>query len=131
MQQTNESGIEKKVMVDIESWACFLGITRATIASYERTRGEYWQQFIAVVKNGIAAAKKEAAFHGQLQPMIAVFDLANNHNYKNTNEFKLEVEPKKPEGITSQTPEEIAAKYGKILTDGEPLQFPDVPEVPD
>ena len=116
-------------MVDIESWACFLGITRATIASYERTRGEYWQQFIAVVKNGIAAAKKEAAFHGQLQPMIAVFDLANNHNYKNTNEFKLEVEPKKPEGITSQTPEEIAARYG--LASGEPLQLPDVPEVPD
>lgn len=97
VQQTNESGIEKKVMVDIESWACYLGITRATIATYERTRGEYWQQFIAVVKNGIAAAKKEAAFHGQLQPMIAVFDLANNHNYKNTNEFKLETVPKEPE----------------------------------
>ena len=64
VQRTNESGIEKKVMVDIESWACFCGITRATIATYERTRGEYWQQFIAVVKNGIAAAKKEAAFHG-------------------------------------------------------------------
>lgn len=97
VQQTNASGIEQKVMVDIESWACFLGITRATIATYERTRGEYWQQFIAVVKNGIAAAKKEAAFHGQLQPMIAVFDLANNHNYKNTNEFKLETVPKEPE----------------------------------
>lgn len=97
VQRTNESGLEKKVMIDIESWACFLGITRATIATYERTRGEYWQQFIAVVKNGIAAAKKEAAFHGQLQPMIAVFDLANNHNYKNTNEFKLEVEPKEPQ----------------------------------
>lgn len=97
VRQTNASGIEKKVMVDIESWACFLGITRATIATYERTRGEYWQQFIAVVKNGIAAAKKEAAFHGQLQPMIAVFDLANNHNYKNTNEFKLETTPKEPE----------------------------------
>ena len=38
VQQTNASGIEKKVMVDIESWACFLGITRATIATYERTR---------------------------------------------------------------------------------------------
>lgn len=97
VQQTNKSGIEKKVMVDIESWACFLGITRATIVNYERTRDEYWQQFISIVKNGIAAAKKEAAFHGQLQPMIAVFDLANNHNYKNTNEFKLETVPKEPE----------------------------------
>lgn len=97
VQHTNESDIKKKVMVDIESWACFLGITRATIATYERTRGGSWKEFIAVTKNGIAAAKKEAAFHGQLQPMIAVFDLANNHNYRNTNEFKLEVEPKEPE----------------------------------
>lgn len=97
VQKVNESGIEKKVMVDIESWACYLGTTRATIATYERTRDEKWQEFIAVTKNGIAAAKKEAAFHGQLQPMIAVFDLANNHNYKNTNEFKLETAPKEPE----------------------------------
>lgn len=81
----------KKVIVDIESWSCYLGITRATIATYERTRNSDWKQFIAVVKNGIAAVKKEAAFHGQLQPMIAVFDMANNHDYKNTNEFKLNV----------------------------------------
>lgn len=83
----------KKVIVDIESWACYLGITRATIATYERTRSIGWKQFIAVVKNGIAAVKKEAAFHGQMQPMIAVFDMANNHDYKNTNEFKLNVSP--------------------------------------
>lgn len=94
--QTINSGDDdsKKVIVDIESWACYLGTTRATIATYERTRSEDWKQFIAVVKNGIAAVKKEAAFHGQMQPMIAVFDLANNHSYKNTNEFKLEVDTK-------------------------------------
>lgn len=94
--QTINSGDDdsKKVIVDIESWACYLGTTRATIATYERTRNEDWKQFIAVVKNGIAAVKKEAAFHGQMQPMIAVFDLANNHSYKNTNEFKLEVDTK-------------------------------------
>lgn len=123
--------VEKKVILDIESWACYTGITRATIATYERTRNEDWKQFIKLIKNGICAVKKEAAFHGQIQPMISVFDLANNHDYKNTNEFKLEVEPKNPEGITSQTPEEIAAKYGKILTDGEPLQLPELPETPD
>ncbi len=39
--------------------------------------------------------------------------------------------PEIHQGITAQTPEEIAAKYGKILTNGEPLQLPDVPEVPD
>lgn len=97
VKRANESGIEKKVMIDVESWACFLGITRATIATYERTRGEPWQQFIAVVKNGVAAAKKEAAFHSQIQPMIAVFDLANNHHYINTSEFKVAVEKQEPE----------------------------------
>lgn len=93
--QTINSGDDdsKKVIVDIESWACYLGITRATIATYERSRNSDWKQFIAVVKNGIAAVKKEAAFHGQMQPMIAVFDMANNHDYKNTNEFKLNVSP--------------------------------------
>lgn len=131
VQNANESGLEKKVMVDIESWACFLGITRATIASYERTRGKNWQEFIAVTKNGIAAAKKEAAFHGQLQPMIAVFDLANNHNYKNTNEFKLEVEPKEPERPTlsvDELPRLIAEKYGVSEEEIETLELPPVPE---
>jgi len=122
VQQTNESGLEKKVMVDIESWACFLGITRATIATYERTRGEYWQQFIAVVKNGIAAAKKEAAFHGQLQPMIAVFDLANNHHYKNTNEFHLVPEEKILKESTISR-EEIAARYAAFKDKPEELNL--------
>lgn len=134
VQRANESRIKKKVMIDIESWACFLGITRATIATYERTRGEDWQQFIAVTKNGIAAAKKEAAFHGQLQPMIAVFDLANNHSYKNTNEFKLEVE--KQESKHSMIPLDklptlIAERYDTIPEAIEAMPFPEIPELED
>lgn len=40
--------------------------------------------------------------------------------------------PAEPQSrIASQTPEEIAAKYGKLLTDGEPPQLPELPEVPD
>lgn len=131
VQNVNESDIEKKVMIDIESWSCYLGITRATIASYERTRGERWKEFISVVKNGIAAAKKEAAFHGQLQPMIAVFDLANNHNYKNTNEFKLEVEPKeqdRPMISGDELPRLIAEKYGMTEEESKLLELPEPPE---
>lgn len=81
--------VSKKVIPDIESWACYLGITRATLATYARTRGEDWKQFIAVVKNGIAAVKKDAAFHQQIAPVMAMFDFTNNHDYVNTNEFKL------------------------------------------
>ncbi len=109
VQRINESGIEKKVMIDIEGWCTFLGIVRSTICNYERTRGEPWKQFIGLIKGGICAAKKEAAFHGQIQPMIAVFDLANNHSYKNTSEFKLEVEPKEV-GHKELTMKEIQAR---------------------
>lgn len=97
VQEINESEISKKVMVDIEGWTCHCGITRATLSNYENTRGQNWREFIAVVKNGIAASKKEAAFHGQLQPMIAVFDMANNHHYKNTSEFKIDTNENRPE----------------------------------
>lgn len=90
VQEINESEISKKVMIDIEGWTCHCGITRATLSNYENTRGQNWREFIAVVKNGIAAAKKEGAFHGQIQPMVSVFDLANNHGYKNTSEFKID-----------------------------------------
>lgn len=90
VQEINSSDdVSKKVIPDIESWACYLGITRATLATYARTRGDDWKQFIAVVKNGIAAVKKDAAFHQQIAPVMAMFDFTNNHDYVNTNEFKL------------------------------------------
>lgn len=97
IRHVNESDISKKVMIDIESWCVFLGITRTTLLSYEKQRDSSWQEFISVTKTGICAAKKEAAFHSQLQPMIAVFDLANNHNYKNTSEFKIDTNENQPE----------------------------------
>ena len=121
--------IEKMLVPDIEAYCAFLSITRQTLLTYERQRGSSWQDFIKQTKNAIAACKKELAFHQQIPPVIAMFDLTNNHSYVNSSEFRLEVEPKKPEGITNQTPEEIAARYG--LASGEPLQLPDVPEVPD
>lgn len=127
VQQINNSDIDKKIMIDIESWACFLGITRSTILNYEKCRSEDWKQFIEVIKNGICAAKKEAAFHGQLQPMIAVFDLANNHSYKNTSEFKLEVEAKK-ETTQALTPDEIAEKYSIEYNPDEIIELPQVPD---
>ena len=61
-----------------------------------------------------------------------IFWLNNKENtrWSNEQEFKFSAESK-AETTLPPTPEEIAARYGKILTDGEPLQLPDVPEVPD
>ena len=65
-------------------------MTRRTILTYEKQRGENWRNFIEQVKNAIAACKKELAFHQQIPPVVAMFDLTNNHSYVNTSEFKIE-----------------------------------------
>lgn len=82
--------IEKMLVPDIEALCTFLGITRATLLTYEKQRGSSWQDFIKQTKNAIAACKKELAFHQQIPPVIAMFDLTNNHSYVNSSEFRIE-----------------------------------------
>lgn len=89
--------IDKPLVVDVEGWACYLSTTRATIATYERSRGEEWQNFIKQTKNAICACKKELAFHSQIPPVVFLFDACNNHNYSNTSEFKIEANTQEPE----------------------------------
>ena len=38
--------IDKKLVPDIEGWAVFTGLTRRTILTYEKQRGESWRNFI-------------------------------------------------------------------------------------
>lgn len=80
--------LEKKLIPDIENWAMYLGITRGTIFNYEQRGGE-WLETIKYYKGCICAVKKQLMFNFKLPPMVAVFDLANNHEYINTSEFKL------------------------------------------
>lgn len=90
--------IEKMLVPDIEALCTFLGITRATLLTYEKQRGSSWQDFIKQTKNAIAACKKELAFHQQIPPVIAMFDLTNNHSYVNSSEFRIEpISDKAPE----------------------------------
>ncbi|MDE7200877.1 MAG: DNA-packaging protein [Lachnospiraceae bacterium] len=90
--------IEKMLVPDIEALCTFLGITRATLLTYEKQRGSSWQDFIKQTKNAIAACKKELAFHQQIPPVIAMFDLTNNHSYVNSSEFRIEpISDKVPE----------------------------------
>ncbi len=88
--------IEKKLVPDIEGWAVFTSLTRRTILTYERQRGEDWKNFIEQVKNAICAAKKELSFHQQIPPVVFMFDACNNHGYTNTSEFKIEAISDKP-----------------------------------
>ena len=82
--------IDKKLVPDVEALCTFLEITRNTLLTYEKRRGGSWQDFIKQTKNAIAACKKELAFHQQIPPVVAMFDLTNNHSYVNTSEFKIE-----------------------------------------
>lgn len=103
--------IEKKLVPDIEAWAVYLGITRQTIHVYEKRSAE-WRDTILVFKNAIASCKKQLAMTYKVPPMIAVFDLVNNHGYVNSNEFHLI--PEKPR-LNDNDREEIRLNLQKRL----------------
>ena len=98
--------IDRKLIPDIESWAMYLGITRQTIWSYEKRGGE-WSGTIAYFKNTIAACKKQLALSGKIPPVIAIFDMTNNHNYVNTSNFQ----------ITNQIEEERIPEQYRLTAD--------------
>ena len=81
--------MKTKIIPDVESWALYLGVTRQTIFAYERRGGE-WAEIIDFFKNAIATNKKQLALTYKVPPVLAIFDLTNNHGYVNSQEFKLE-----------------------------------------
>lgn len=89
VKHTNENpDIEKPLLVDIEGWACYLGISRVTLWSYQNRGGE-WEETISFFKTCITSVKKQLGLSGRIAPLLLVFDLANNSGYKNTSEFRL------------------------------------------
>lgn len=81
--------MKTKIIPDVESWALYLGVTRTTIFTYEKRGGE-WASTIDFFKNAIATNKKQLALTYKVPPVLAIFDLTNNHGYVNSQEFKLE-----------------------------------------
>ena len=77
----------------------------------QKSRSEKWVTLIDQMKNGISACKKQLALNGQISPVMAIFDLTNNHGYVNSNEFKInksdDVEKRQALTVT-----EIKEKYG-------------------
>ena len=109
---------EKKLMTDIESWAVYMGLTRQTINAYYANRGDEWKDFISRAKEVILAAKKVRAYSHQAPPIFAIFDLVNNHGYKNTSDIRIEAETT---GYKPQlTPEQIAARIEQDIPDDIP-----------
>lgn len=85
------SDAERPLVPDIEAWSSYLGVTRATVWSYEQRGGE-WESTIRLIKNMIAAVKKQLGLSYKIPPMVMAFDFTNNHGYFNTNEFRIVAE---------------------------------------
>ena len=80
---------KQQIIPDIEGYCLWLGIHRSTLSTYIDRGGE-WESMINLFKDAIAFNKKQLALKGKIPPVMAIFDLTNNHGYHNANEFKLE-----------------------------------------
>ena len=99
LEEINSKRDERHQLIpDVEGLALYLGIDRTTLNKYVY-RGEKWKVMIDYFKNVIAFCKKQLILQGRIPPMIGVFDLANNHDYVNTSEFKLTVNNEKQEKV--------------------------------
>lgn len=96
LKEVNENRTEQMLLADIESWATYLQITRATLWNY-RKRGNEWVDYIDRVKTVILAQRKDAASRFKVPPMVFVFDAVNNYDYQNTNQVQLVTDPKREE----------------------------------
>lgn len=105
---------EDLIIPDIEVWSTFLGITRQTLMNYEKDRQGEWSSFIRQVKDVIFACKKQLGLKNRLNGLVFILDSTNNHEYYNSNEFRVTqtVETKKTMLSINDLPklEDIAEK---------------------
>lgn len=80
------------VIPDHEGLCAFLGISRETFRKY-RGRSREWAYSLDLVSTVITSCKKALALRGKIPSVFAIFDLANNSGYYNTNTFVPEGEP--------------------------------------
>ena len=80
--------LKQKLIPDIESWSCYLGISRMTLWKYAK-RGNEWENVIDYYKGVILSVKKQLAYNYKIPPAVFVFDSVNNHDYLNVTEYKM------------------------------------------
>lgn len=116
---------KKQLILDVDSYALFLGISKKTLSEYEKRGGE-WARSILLFKDAIAASKKQLIFRGVVPPMVAIFDLVNNHNYYNTNSFVLETKAADDSKISEDNALEERIRQAGLIWDDTKGEF--VPE---
>ena len=116
---------QQRLIPDVESWCCFMGVTRVTIHQYAK-RNQQWSDAIAMIKEALLMGKKQLAMHNRIPSLIFLFDATNNHNYVSTSEFHLVADAPQDTASPRIATEELA-RIAETAT--EPPQLPiDIPE---
>lgn len=113
VQQCNkDDNREHKLIPDVEGLSVYLGITRRTLLTYEKTRSDEWKDFISRAKDLITATKKQLIFRQKIPAVVGIFDLCNNSNYVNSSEFRLlpETDSNKSKTLDSEDIKAMLAK---------------------
>jgi len=107
---------------DVEGFCTFAGISRKRFMELGKKTELY--ELTQQILTAIAAAKKQRALSGGINPVILAMDLNNNHGYSNTNNTKIDINgpilsalPSKKD-IIAALPVETTTDHGK--TDQEP-----------
>lgn len=91
--------IKKPIPYTIEGLCDVLECCRDTLLNYEKQKGyEEYFDTIKKAKNKIQRNKVERGLDGESNPAVTIFDLKNNHNYKDKTESQVTVNP--IQGIT-------------------------------
>lgn len=104
----------QRLIPDVESWCCFMGVTRVTIHQYAK-RNQQWNDAIAMIKEALLMGKKQLAMHNRIPSLIFIFDASNNHNYLNSSEFHLVADAPQ-----DRTTPQISASALKEIAEAEP-----------
>ena len=117
--ETADSEGSARLIPSIESWSVFMGLSRMTILTYEKQRGDDWKDAIAYIKGAIQACRSQLADRGKIPVIAHIFSAVNSlSGYANTSEIKVTAIPETEEKrLTSETPEQIAERYRARLAD--------------
>lgn len=117
--ETADAEDTKRLIPSIESLSMFLGISRQTLLTYEKTRSEDWQAFISWTKNCVQAIRGELADRGAIPAIPFIFTTVNsNAHYYNTSEVKIRpIEDEQKVLATTESPQAISARYRAALVD--------------
>lgn len=75
----------------VEGLCRYLGCDRKTLINYQKAEGyEEYHELLDEAKNRIAEQKLERGLAGTSPAAVTIFDLKNNHGYKDTTHVEME-----------------------------------------